>query len=206
VAGDGLGQFNGPTGIETDCRGAVWVAENVNNRIQRLGEPGTALPPCRAPSSQNPLPVARDTLAPIVSGFSLSRKRFKVGRKATPVTAAEPSRRRRSAPRGSSFRFNLSERADVRILIEGGLAGRRVGKRCRKPTRKLRTRRKCTRFKRRGTLTRRSLSAGGNTIAFSGRIGRRPLRRGRYRAAITGIDAAGNRSKRLRASFRIVRR
>jgi tripartite motif-containing protein 71 len=47
-AGGGIGQLSGPELVATDCRGAVWVADESNNRVQRFGEPGTALPPCPA--------------------------------------------------------------------------------------------------------------------------------------------------------------
>jgi hypothetical protein len=43
-------------------------------------------------------------------------------------------------------------------------------------------------------------------ISFSGRIGLKPLRAGRYRATVAATDAAGNRSKRRRTSFTVVRR
>jgi DNA-binding beta-propeller fold protein YncE len=42
----GVGQLNGPVGVKGDCRGAVWVADLGNNRVQRFGEPGTPPPPC----------------------------------------------------------------------------------------------------------------------------------------------------------------
>jgi len=47
-SGGGAGQLNTPTGVATDCRGAVWAADTNNGRLQRFGEPGTALPPCPA--------------------------------------------------------------------------------------------------------------------------------------------------------------
>jgi hypothetical protein len=56
-----------------------------------------------------------------------------------------------------------------------------------------------------GTLTRRNLDAGRGRIGFSGRIGRRALRPGRYRATLTATDLAGNRSPARRLSFRVVR-
>ncbi len=59
----------------------------------------------------------------------------------------------------------------MRITIHRALPGRRVGKSCRRPSRRLRNRRKCTRYVRRGTLTRRKLKAGSRRVAFSGRIG-----------------------------------
>jgi hypothetical protein len=56
-----------------------------------------------------------------------------------------------------------------------------------------------------GALTRRNLAAGRDRIGFSGRIGRRALRPGRYRATLTATDLAGNRSRAHQVSFRVVR-
>jgi len=55
-----------------------------------------------------------------------------------------------------------------------------------------------------GTL-KRAGTKGLNRIRFSGRIGRRALRTGRYRVVIRATDAAGNRSVPSAARFRIVR-
>jgi tripartite motif-containing protein 71 len=46
VAGNGAGQLSSPAGLATDCRGAVYVTDQGNNRVQRFGEAGTPLPPC----------------------------------------------------------------------------------------------------------------------------------------------------------------
>lgn len=57
VASNGAGQLSDPPGVVTDCRGAVYVADFANHRIQRFGEPGTPLPPCPSdtpPDSQPP--------------------------------------------------------------------------------------------------------------------------------------------------------
>jgi DNA-binding beta-propeller fold protein YncE len=150
-------------------------------------------------------PPSVDELAPTVSAFSLSRRRFRVGTRPTPVTAGAAPRPRRLTPRGSSFRFRLSEPASARIVIERARAGRKVRRRCRPPSRELRRRPRCTRFSRAGTLTRANLAAGRSTIKFSGRIGRRALKAGRYRATLTATDSAGNRSKARRATFSVVR-
>jgi DNA-binding beta-propeller fold protein YncE len=45
-AGGGAGRLSAPEGVAVDCRGALWVADTLNHRLQRFGEPGTALPPC----------------------------------------------------------------------------------------------------------------------------------------------------------------
>ena len=52
-------------------------------------------------------------------------------------------------------------------------------------------------------LTRRSPS-GQSAVPFSGRIGKRALAPGNYRATLTAADAAGNRSRPLRLGFTLV--
>jgi hypothetical protein len=82
--------------------------------------------------------------------------------------------------RGTKFVFSLSEDARTRIAIA----------------------RKRTRI----VLTRSRTKRGVNRVAFSGRIGRRKLKPGVYRATLVATDAAGNRSKPKRLTFRVVRR
>jgi hypothetical protein len=60
------------------------------------------------------------------------------------------------------------------------------------------------RFRKVGTL-RRQLTSGSRSVRFSGRLGAKTLRAGRYGAVLTAIDASGNRSASVRASFRVVR-
>jgi PKD domain len=119
--------------------------------------------------------VVRDTRAPRFLGASMSRKRFRVAR----------GRTRISARRGSAFRFRLSESARVRIAIQ---------------------RRKGRRFRRVGRTLARRAKQGANRVKFTGRIGRKALKPGRYRARLTATDPAGNRSKTRTLRFRIVRR
>jgi hypothetical protein len=145
----------------------------------------TEVTPVSPPPPPPPPPV--DRTAPVVSGFSV------VPAKLRPKKA-------------SSFRFKLSERATVLIVIERVLPGRRVGKRCVAPTRKNQRRARCTRFKRTGALTFKDRPAGANKLAFRGRIGKRLLAVGAYRATNTATDAARNRSKPKRASFNVLRR
>jgi NHL repeat len=46
-SGSGAGQPTGAAGVAVDNCGAVWVAEQTNDRIERFGEPGTQpTPPC----------------------------------------------------------------------------------------------------------------------------------------------------------------
>ena len=135
-----------------------------------------------------------------MTNASLSNKRFRVSPKATAVAAAT-----RRSPIGTTVRFTLSERAGVRLVIARRESGRRVGSSCRKATRALRKRKRCTRFVARGTL-RRASRAGANRVAFSGRIGRRALPRGTYRMTLTATDPAGNRSAARTLGFTVVKR
>ena len=91
------------------------------------------------------------------------------------------------------------------IAIERLVAGRRVGRRCLAATRARRHRARCTRALRRGTLVRADVAAGRRSTPFTGRLGRRSLAPGRYRATLRATDPAGNVSRPATIRFRIVR-
>jgi hypothetical protein len=99
----------------------------------------------------------------------------------------------------------LSEPAGIGVMIDRVVPGRRVGGKCRKVTRRNRARRKCKRFRRAGRLAYDGV-LGRNSSPFSGRIGRRKMRPGRFRATFAATDKAGNASGPSRIRFRIVRR
>ena len=84
--------------------------------------------------------------------------------------------------RGTTLRYSLSEAAKVTIKIQRARDGRATGE-----------------------LTR-SARQGSNALKFSGRIGTRALKSGRYVAVLTAADAAGNRSTAKRVAFRVVTR
>jgi hypothetical protein len=118
-----------------------------------------------------------DTTAPAFLSASMKPKTFAVNRKGAReklVTA--------KVKRGTTFRYRLSEGARVVFTIQ-----RRKGKR----------------FVQARRFAKVS-KAGANTKKFSGRIGKRALKRGRYRATLIATDAAGNRSKAKRLTFRVV--
>jgi DNA-binding beta-propeller fold protein YncE len=132
-------------------------------------------------------PSPPDTTAPTVSGFGLAPARFRV------------------APGGGThFRFALSEPASVRIAVDRVRPGRRVGMRCKAPVPRLAKRRRCARIAHRADLDFANLAAGANSIAFGGRIGRRALAPGNYRATIVATDAAGNLSAPRQARFGVL--
>jgi len=139
---------------------------------------------------------------PYVASHELSAAAFAA---ATSGDSLIPAGRRR-APVGTTLTFRLDEAATVRFTVEKQAAGRRVGRRCVKPSRSNRRRPKCTRF----VLQRGSFSAaavaGANRSRFTGRLRNRKLGVGRYRLVAVATDAAGNKSAAKRATFRIVRR
>ena len=138
-------------------------------------DPPPSDPPAGGPST-TPAGTT-DSIAPALSGLVASPARFAVGRRATPVSAR--------VARGTRFRFRLSEDASVRIRILRRVPGTR------------------NRFRKVGTL-RRQLTSGSRNVRFSGRLGGKALRAGRYRAVAIATDASGNRSRPIRASFRVV--
>jgi hypothetical protein len=75
-----------------------------------------------------------------------------------------------------------------------------------RPRRTNRTAKRCTRYKLlRGGFTHTG-ETGQNKFRFSGRLGGRKLRPGRYRLRAVATDAAGNESPLKRSRFRVVRR
>lgn len=147
-----------------------------------------------APVQQQPS-APPDKTPPAISAFAASPSVFAVGAKSTPLVA--------KVKRGTAFKFALSEPGAVAITIARQIPGRRSGKRCVAPTRKLRKKKACKRYKTVGTL-KRTGAAGANKVAFTGKLGKRALGVGRYRATIVATDAAGNKSAAASTSFRIV--
>jgi Tol biopolymer transport system component len=147
--------------------------------------PGTGVPP--------------DVTPPNLGALALSARKFKAARRGASVAA------RRRTPTGTRVTFRLSEAASVRFTVQRAQRGRRVGRRCVKPSRKNRKRRNCTRFVTQRGSFKVAGKTGQNRFRFTGRSRRRKLRPGSYRLVAVATDAAGNKSKRRRASFRIVR-
>lgn len=145
-------------------------------------------------------PPPPDTVAPLFLFASVSPKAFAVdpkGAAETPVKAA--------VKKGTTFTYTLSEAARVVFTIQRATTGRKVRRRCVRQTKRNRRAKRCRRYVTRGRFAVVS-SADVNTHKFSGRIGRRKLAAGRYRAVLVATDLAGNASKPKRVAFRIVPR
>ncbi|MGH2761762.1 MAG: hypothetical protein ACRDL4_10945 [Thermoleophilaceae bacterium] len=90
--------------------------------------------------------------------------------------------------------------------VQRAARGRRVGRKCRRPAPRLRSRRRCVRYRTLAGSFTHSGGAGPNSFRFTGRLRGKKLRPDRYRLQAGAVDAAGNRSPFARRSFRIVRR
>jgi hypothetical protein len=86
----------------------------------------------------------------------------------------------------SRLRYTLSENARVTVKVQRRLAGRHA------------------RYRSLGKLSRNA-TQGANRTKLTRRIRVKARRPGRYRAVIAAVDAAGNRSARKVATFRVTR-
>jgi hypothetical protein len=111
----------------------------------------------------------------------------------------------KTVPVGTRVTFTASEAGSVKFRVQRRAAGRKVGKKCKAPSRKNRRKRSCIRYPAlRGSFTVQA-TPGVNTFAFRGRIGGRKLKPGRYRLAGSAKDRAGNSAPVPAKAFRIVR-
>ena len=113
---------------------------------------------------------------PVLTAVSLTNKTFAVASGRPP---SPPAR----VKRGTTIRFTLSKASSVSIAIQS--------------------------VKRRKVKTvgrlRRARKAGKNSVKFTGRLGRKALAVGSYRAVVGATDAAGNKAKTKTLSFKIVK-
>ena len=109
------------------------------------------------------------------------------------------------ARKGTRISFRLSTPAKVRFAFAKALAGRKVGKRCRKPRRSNRRKRRCNRYKAAGSFILNA-KQGANNVAFAGRLSRRRrLALARYKLTATPADSSGLRGKARTVKLRVVR-
>jgi hypothetical protein len=147
------------------------------------GGGGTPPPP--------PPPPTADTVAPVLTALALTHPMFRIARRGTALTGVAA----RVSAVGTTFRFTLSESANVTIVLQ---------------------QRRTRAGRARGYVTRarlgRSAHAGRCAVAFSGRVKRGAhskrvaLSPGRYRAVLQAVDAAGNRGRSRTIAFRVVTR
>jgi DNA-binding beta-propeller fold protein YncE len=138
--------------------------------------------------------VLVDGAMPVISRLRSGSRVLGVRRRAR--AAARP---RRTPPRTTTIRFNLSEPASVSLAVERARRGRRAaaGAPCRARARRGR---RCIRWSRQRVRTH-SGAAGANAI----RLSARGLRPGRHRLVLSAVDAVGNASAPRQLPLRVVR-
>ena len=108
------------------------------------------------------------------------------------------------ARRGASVRYTLTAAATVRLKVDKLANGRRRGGKCVPPARAPRGRACLRAVPMRGSFGHAG-QAGANSFFFTGRLGGRTLRPGRYRLTATPIGSAGAAGAPKRAEFRVLR-
>jgi extracellular elastinolytic metalloproteinase len=172
-------------------RGRIWASfahRGMGYNARTTGSDDTnpvqdfALPPVQRVEP----PPTPDRTKPALSRASLTRRSIKVGAR-------------------TAFRFTLSEVATVELGFSRANSGRRAKGRCRPATRKLRKRPRCTRYIGAGSIVKINMSAGPHSVAFAGRLRGHALPAGSYKVIIRATDPAGNRSRSVSTTLRIVR-
>lgn len=167
--------------------------------------------PAPAPPPPAPVPPRPPVSLPAgkvgLDKLTLTRRRFARSTKSTPTTAtAAQAKSKKKTPRGTTIGLRISRKATVKIEVQRVLSGRRSGKKCVTPTKALRKRTRCKRYRTSGTLTRTYASGGSKKVAFSGRIGSRALAAGSYRLRVSATDGPGTTSTIRTITFTIARR
>jgi hypothetical protein len=165
------------TTIAVVASGVPSLTISYTPKTTTTGGGGTTTTP--APPSSPP-PPSLATLSSLAETNSI----FAV---ATPLSGQAAIKRH---PKGTTFSFRLDQQATVKLAIQAAVRGRRVGRSCKRESRKLRKRPRCTRVLTVATLTR-SGHTGLNKVAFSGRVGGKALKPGHYRARFTAVNVAG---------------
>lgn len=189
-----FGPEAGPRYVVAGPGNTLWVAlQGLNGNDAKRVVRVSGLEPPVPPSDGGSTEPAPTNVAPVLSGLAVTPKRFR-------------GAKRGKAPAGTKIAFALSEAATVKLSFERKAAGRKRGGKCVRPTRALRSAKRCARWVAAGSLTRRDLAAGKRSVAFSGRVGRRALRVGSYRVKAVATDSGGLSSTPKRAGFRVVAR
>ncbi|MEA2449923.1 MAG: hypothetical protein QOG63_1855 [Thermoleophilaceae bacterium] len=135
---------------------------------------------------------------PVIDIAKLDPSTFAVG--PTP----SPLHRAKSAAKGTTIKLKLSEWGEALFRVQRKVPGVKVKGKCRKGKPR-KGRKRCTRVQ---ILDEFAAEGGTDAIPvpFSGRIGKKPLKPGRYQLSIRARDLSGTLSKKPKTiKFRIVR-
>ena len=170
--------FHSATVTATDPTGQTATATATTQIIIPVPAPGGGggFPPGGGGTPVTPLTL---------TGLKLSNAKFAVSSSKTATSA------KAKTPKGTTIRFTLSKPATVKFAFEQELKGVKAGGKCVKKSKAHRRGTSCKLLELKGTIIRRNLAAGARSVAFSGRIGSKPLHRGSFRLTATATDSAG---------------
>jgi virginiamycin B lyase len=207
TTGGSFNDFAIPTGASEPsdivARGSeLWFTELSGNKLGRIAS-GSASGGSTCSGSGgggggggggSAAPPVATTGKPSVQSLSLSPRSFKAAKAGASI----------SAKVGAKVTYRLSMAASTKFTVQRETAGRKKGKKCVKQTPRNRKAKKCKLYKSvRGSFTN-SGKAGSNSFKFTGRVGGKSLKPGRYQ--LVAIATAGSSKSTLkRASFKIVR-
>jgi hypothetical protein len=176
-----------PSDITSGPDGALWFSEFSGDRIGRI---------LTAPPAPPPPPPPPPVVALSVSSLKLSPRSFKAAPKGASIS--------KKAKAGSTVAYSVSAASSTKFTVESVQTGRKKGKKCVKQTGGNKRAKKCTRYVVVRGSFKRAAKRGGNKFHFSGRVGGKKLKPGKYR--LVALATVGTRKSKLkRADFKIVR-
>jgi hypothetical protein len=192
-----LQQGQGARG-SNDTAGELLVAATVEPDSDKDGFGDETQDKCATQGNGGAACSAADRKKPSLTRLRFSPSSFRA-RRTGPSLLAQTA--------GARILFRLSETATTTFRVQRASTGRRIRGRCRAATRrnKLLSRRRCTRYVRVRGSFKHTDGAGANSLRFTGRVGGRRLRVGRYRLTARATDPAGNKSAVKTKRFRIKR-
>jgi len=148
-----------------------------------------------APGSGAPGLISPLTARPTLSALAQTASKWRRGHQQAKISRA---------PVGTTFSFNLSKAATVKLAFTQKASGRKVRGACKAPTPSNASKRRCTRTILAGTLSLPGHS-GLNKLRFQGLLPNgKSLKVGSYTVALTARDAGGLQSAAHSLSFSII--
>lgn len=227
-----LGRFTPPDGpvLTTDVQGtdpfgivfavdqAYWAANFATSTLSRMTSDGTVTSLAGLPGASGPRFLTQGAGNTLWVGLESARKVARVTGVAAPpppgggggqgadttgptLSAVALARRVRTGKR-ARLRLRVSEAATLTIRFDRVAPGRRKAGRCVAPRRAPKGER-CARTVKRG-VQRRAVREGVNRPRIGGRVGKRALAAGRYRVTLVARDEAGNASKPVKRTLRVL--
>lgn len=208
LTADANGYSRSPV-VSDDGNCVMFKARGHNGSNGDIGDINTDYMFVRSGSCLNPrqpVPIQHPggglLVAPKLTRVTLKPSKFSVSPKPTAATARKGKKK---TPRGTKIGFNLNVISTLVITIQRRTVGRRVKGKCIRQKPRNRKRKACTKFVTRGKIIRRDLKVGRTVVPFTGRIGKKALKPGRYQAVLMAARGDGRSAKVIRR-FRIVKR